>query len=299
MKIFKKKWWVVILVVAVSGFAIFHFSGGRQNPTVKDKVKKVSDPKEAVFSKRVMSEDFRKTLKTPEQYESAISELWISEDYDEVVYLYEYWLKKDPTKAIQFVVDMPVPLRRSHFEISLRAYFDDLPLEQALTLVGSFDQLHTVQLAVIGDRIEEWSKEDPDAVLAWLEVENEKPMVPLLAKKLGRNNEFGLPEESFLTFLTLPEGQVQNNLVTGAMEGWLATDPEKAAAFLNEIPADAIFDQAIFGYIEELTKSDHKIAMVWAELLVKPDLKQMAIAEVSHYWENSDPESFKEWKKEK
>jgi len=215
-----------------------------------------------------------------------ITSMWVSGSHDELLSAFDHWLKKSPQDAIAFLESAKPPIVRSHFSDSLSQYLLTLPHVEAMTLMAPFRPLEQdfhrqVCLAIY----REWNTGSPNLALEWL-IETGQTF---LAREIGRTAILGEHGDQLPQLVSLPKSETRDQLVTGALESWLASDADEAITYLNEAEASPAFDQATFSYLDTFISKDPGAAKIWAENLINPELRSMALQEVAAAVRNACP----------
>lgn len=216
-----------------------------------------------------------------------ITSMWEEGAYDQILSAFDYWLLQDPEAAVSFLEGVKQPIVRMHFAGSLADYLLTLPPEEGLALVSSFRLIEQdFHISVCLPAFQKWSEDSPAQAQAWLAETSQT----FLAFEVGRASVFGEHAEQISRFVSMEESQTQENLVTGALQSWLSSDPDAAIDYLNSVKASSSFDRASFRYLNTFIQEDPGAAKTWADSLIDVGLRTMALQTVETVVRNSCPD---------
>jgi hypothetical protein len=96
--------------------------------------------------------------------------------------------------------------------------------------------------------------------------------------------------------VSLPEGRGRANAVEAVFDAWVANgDVNRAAHWLNELPADVDFDRAVEKIAVTLMDQDPATAMTWADSILDDRLRDATTAVIGGRWMRDDPDGAAEF----
>ena len=132
--------------------------------------------------------------------------------------------------------------------------------------------------SAITESIRAWARTAPEEALIWLQKNGNSG----LCQDLGSSGALGEESEILpLIVSRLDDGVIREELVNSTIYSWLAKDESAAVAYINDLPQDLSLDRTSLQMFDKVKDKDHEQALVWANFIADPLLKESILQELS------------------
>jgi hypothetical protein len=175
------------------------------------------------------------------------------------------YIDSEPEAAIQWVKSVDDEQMRSRL-LRNQAYNLGRHMPEEALALGEYITPGTNQRSFYSNILNSWSNEQPDKAIEWFQSNITDPE---LTEYLGQT--------------------IAGNLVQH--------DPEKAIAFINQLPAPSQ-DQALSRVVSAMSNYDVSSAMEMADQIADEKIRTNAVSNVVSQWSRYDPEGVSRWLKQ-
>jgi hypothetical protein len=213
------------------------------------------------------------------------------------------WFARDPQSAFAWIIAQPVregdSYNRLLYSACARLGDDPVTARAAADLLLAHPELSD-QLGGLGMLASCWTRQNPSAVLTWLDgLADPRTRNHLIEQCIGFGNAYDLPIDDFLAFARrLPEGRDRDEKIAGRIDSWASQDPERALAWLSahESPDLAPVAARVQGtLLARLAQTNPAAALAkWQSLPAGPD-QSAAVGPLAQAWAKTDPVAAARW----
>jgi hypothetical protein len=203
------------------------------------------------------------------------------------------WAGADPDAAAEWVRNWPVDRRPAGllavaYEASQQSPTNALWLAAELPADESRDQL-------IEHAVREWASRDAETALSWAAGLGATPLRDQVLASLSLAVGDKAPEKGVtLALETLPEGRKKEDVVVGLVQRWAQTEPDKAAAWVQQFPEGRLRESAVENLVKLWAEKTPEAPGTWIGTL-QGDVRDTAAAAYASTLASSDPASAAEW----
>lgn len=253
-----------------------------KNPTFSEESSKPTHPLHASKSSDRSSsvESTIRETRTASEHKSNLDSLWQSGNYAEAEQQLNIWLKQDPGAAFSYVNGLSNAKQARHYAQSLFSHAKLLDFESAWNLSSLLTNQPGIRIDVIADHFSEHLASNRDNALDLLDSlpDEEDSISKQLAYRAARYGSLGESMPAMKALLSEDNtSPLREDLISGTLEHWLATNPNPATDFLNGSDANPLFDRAALTHVKNSASINPKAALTWAQMLVHPSLREEAI----------------------
>jgi hypothetical protein len=177
---------------------------------------------------------------------------------------------RNPKQALDWAEKLPGPLRERTLQQLFGSWMRRNPLAAADWLSN---QPLEVQLPLAGRLAGDWVRKDPQAALFWTRA------VPT----------------GTLTGPQLPPGTVQRRAMGAALDGFVSSDPEAAAAWMTTGTGKIFFSERVGSLASSWTSIDPEAAVAWVSTIPAGRERDTAVAAIASTWTRAAPSEALIW----
>ncbi|MEO0795267.1 MAG: hypothetical protein AAFX93_08905 [Verrucomicrobiota bacterium] len=198
-------------------------------------------------------------------------------------------LESDQTAALVAIGRMD--LDDWHYQVGdvLIAHFQDFPTGVTLERFELFRENYAVFNNTVVELLRNHLHEtNPLEIGSYLLRPENKDQFDVTAFQVGEHFAEQDPEASVRTFLSLEDGRIRNDLLSGALLEWIVQDAAQVSEFLAPLESSPALDEPVFNLvIRSKHEAPKEVLMSWAEGITDPRMREHAIEDLNTYYDST------------